>query len=177
MLPSVAFQASGRAAANPGYRNGAPSPGTIDLFQQLLPFGLPVAEATIEQRPRHHDAPVATFAADADIGELRIEDHPAEAFAQRLHRRLGIPRTGQRDRLHRDHRVACAGQGILQVTGGADRQVQPRIGREWRQLLAGLAAAALHLATVGIDRLDQPASSAARQRKGSPAAGRMTEHA
>ena len=78
MLPSAAFQASARGGEIPATATARRGPGTIDLFQQLLPFGLPVAEATIEQRPRHHDAPVATFAADADIGELRIEDHPAK---------------------------------------------------------------------------------------------------
>ena len=129
--------------------------GGVDPFEELLPFRLPIAHAAAQQWPGEDDAPVAVLAADADVDELRVEHHAAEAFLQRLHRRAGIARPGKADRLHVDHRVGGLRHRLLQVAGGIHRQGQARIGGQRRQFAAGLPAAGLHLATVGVDRLDQ----------------------
>ncbi|MNP28050.1 hypothetical protein D3C76_1209970 [compost metagenome] len=129
--------------------------GGVDLLQQLLPFRLPVALARAQQRPRQDDAPVAVGAADADVDELRIEHHLAEALAQRGHGRLRVARPGQADRLHIEHRIAGGVQRLLQVHPAAGRQRQALVGGQRRQLLGRLAGAALGLAAVGVDRLHQ----------------------
>ena len=54
-----------------------------------------------------------------------------------------------------DHRVGGLCHRLLQVAGGIHRQGQARVGGQRRQFAAGLPAAGLHLATVGVDRLDQ----------------------
>lgn len=51
---------------------------SVDFLQYLLPLGLPVAQATAEQRPGQHDAPVAALLADTDIDELRVEHYLAK---------------------------------------------------------------------------------------------------
>ncbi len=116
---------------------------------------MPVAQSPRQQRPGQHDAPGTVFPADADIDELRVEHNLAETLLHRLHRRLRITRPGQADRLHIDHRVRGSRQCLLQVTDTTGRQHQTRIGCKWRQLLRGLPRTTLHLAAVGIDRLDQ----------------------
>ncbi|MNG05836.1 hypothetical protein D3C84_890490 [compost metagenome] len=92
---------------------------------------------------------------DTDIDELRVQQYLAEVRLQRGHGRLRVARPGQADRLGRDHLIGRAGQRLLQVPGTADRQDQPRIGGQRRQLCRCLAGTALHLAAVGVDRLQQ----------------------
>src|SRR5690606_23019134 len=43
----------------------------VDQVQQLLAFGLPVAQATGQQRAGQHDAPILAAIADADVDILR----------------------------------------------------------------------------------------------------------
>ncbi|MNH10783.1 hypothetical protein D3C79_702720 [compost metagenome] len=142
----------------------------IDLLQHLLPLGLPVAQAATEQRPGQHDAPVAAFLADADIDELRVEHHLAEAFLDGMHRGAGVARAGQADRLYVDHGVCRAGHGLLQVARTFGRQRQAGVAVERRQLERCSIAAGLGLAAVGIDRIDQlrlfAVGSQARSRNG-----------
>lgn len=120
-----------------------------------MALGLPVAQAAAEQRPGQYDTPVATLLADADIDELRVEHHLAEAFFDGMHGRARIAWPRQADGLHVDHRVGGAGHGLLQVTGALWRECQAGVAVERRQLQRRFATAGLGLAAVDVDRIDQ----------------------
>ncbi|MNQ72402.1 hypothetical protein D3C85_871050 [compost metagenome] len=105
----------------------------VEFGEQLLAFGLRVAQACAQQRPCDDDAPFTVLAADADIDELRVEDDLAKTLLDRLHRRGCIARSGQADSLHVFHRITGSGHGLLQITDARGAQHQARVGRQWRQ--------------------------------------------
>ena len=84
--------------------------GRIDQQQQTFPLGLPGLQAPAQQRPCKHDAPVSILLTDADIDELRVEQHAAETLAQCLHRRLRIAWAGQGNGLDIDQRITGGAQ-------------------------------------------------------------------
>ncbi|MNG17978.1 hypothetical protein D3C84_1020030 [compost metagenome] len=120
-----------------------------------MPFGLPIAQACAQQWPGQDDAPLAVLAADADVDELRVEHDLAKTFLDRFHGRGRISRPVQADRLHVLHRITGAGHGLLQIADAVGVQRQPRVaGQRW-QFLRYLTRAALHLAAVEVDRINQ----------------------
>ncbi|MNP17413.1 hypothetical protein D3C76_1098440 [compost metagenome] len=50
---------------------GGAGAGGVEFGEQFLAFGLPVAQASAQQRARQGNAPFTVLAADADIDELR----------------------------------------------------------------------------------------------------------
>ncbi|MNZ84333.1 hypothetical protein D3C78_1030860 [compost metagenome] len=129
--------------------------GTVDQRQQLLPFRLPVAQPCSQQRPCQHNAPFTPLLAHADIDELRIEHHLAKAFLHRFHRRLSIARAIEGNGLDIDHGVAGLGQRLTQIIAATNRQHQPRVTGQRRQLQRCLPGATLSLAAVAVDRINQ----------------------
>ncbi|MNC35727.1 hypothetical protein D3C75_842210 [compost metagenome] len=119
-----------------GLRAALAWPGAcgVEFGEQLLAFGLRVAQACAQQRPCDDDAPFTVLAADADIDELRVEDDLAKALLNRLHRRGGIARPGQADGLHILHGITGSDHGLLQITDVRGGQHQARVGRQGWQL-------------------------------------------
>ncbi|MNN53791.1 hypothetical protein D3C81_1685720 [compost metagenome] len=134
---------------------GGAGAGGVEFGQQFLAFGLPVAQASAQQRARQGNAPFTVLAADADIDELRVQHDLAKTFLDGFHGRRRITRPGQADRLHVLHRITGRGHGLLQITDVGGGQHQAWIGRQWRQFRRGLAGTALRLATILVDRFDQ----------------------
>ena len=123
----------------------------VDFLEHFLPFRLPVAQAAREQGARQHNAPVPTFLADADVDELRIEHHLAEAFFNGVHGCGCISGARQADRLHVDHGVTGAGHRLLKVTGAFRRQRQAGVAVERGQFQRALLTTGLRLAAVDVD--------------------------
>ncbi|MNE08657.1 hypothetical protein D3C80_1013110 [compost metagenome] len=129
--------------------------GAVDHRQQLLAFGLPVAQLPGQQRPRQDDTPIAALLADADIDELRGQHDLAEAFLYRFHRGLSVLGTIEGDGLDTDHRVVGLCQRRAQIHAAGSWQHQTGIADQWRQLKGHLFIAFLRLTAVAVDRIDQ----------------------
>src|SRR5690606_3629842 len=56
----------------------------IDQVKQLLPFGLPVADFSTQQRTGHDDAPITALLTYADVDELWVQENLAVAVLHHL---------------------------------------------------------------------------------------------
>ncbi|MDT4878074.1 hypothetical protein FQZ97_1136450 [compost metagenome] len=80
----------------PGQRRGGseglraalarPTACDIELGQQFLAFGLPVAQPCAQQWTGQHNAPFTVLAAHTNVDELRVQHDLAKALLDRFHR-------------------------------------------------------------------------------------------